>query len=53
MVVQPSAEDRFVFFGIHQINPYSMEIVTTGPVFLQKKSIFFTRPADIAVVSLG
>jgi hypothetical protein len=41
MVTQPPTEDCFLFFGVHQINPYSMEIVTAGPVFLQEKSIFY------------
>jgi len=41
MVTQPPAEDRFLFFGVHQINPYSFEIVTADPIFLQKKSIFY------------
>jgi hypothetical protein len=39
VVTQPPAEDCFLFFGVHQINPYSLEIVTAGTVFLQEKSI--------------
>jgi hypothetical protein len=30
-----------LFFGVHQINPYSFEIVTADPIFLQEKSIIY------------
>jgi len=41
MVTQPPAEDRFLFFGVHQINPYSFEIVTARPHFLTEKINFY------------
>jgi hypothetical protein len=43
MVTQPPAEDRFLFFGVHRMYPYSMEIVIAARIFLQEKSTFYVE----------